>query len=293
MKLFIVAVMLFVVSGVANAFTPAPGFWYNPNESGRGFNIEIQDNIMAVATYVFDQHGTPIWYTSAGTFNEGTETFAGNLANAVGGQCLGCTYVPPIVSGNAGGPMHIVFTSFENGVLYFQGGSTPIQHLDFGFAGKNGYFQGEWAFSYSSPSGSISSQWIVFSGYYTASDGTVYAQGTGDSYSSSTHALGLYVPSLDGFIVATGDGSGYITSYAFSGDNSRMIGAGWFEPPGASISGNGYPAVGSRILNPSQLSPATASAGMAAFGKSARIQAPIEVLQQLESGVQSYIRAHQ
>src|ERR1019366_4491502 len=148
MKRLIVAVVLFVASSVASAFTPSSGLWYNPSESGRGFNIEIQNNTMAVASYVYSQSGTPIWYTSAGTFNEGTETFTGAFGSAVGGQCLGCPYVSPTLTGNAGGPMQIVFTSFERGTLYFQGGSTPIQHFNFGYNGKTGYFQGEWAFSF-------------------------------------------------------------------------------------------------------------------------------------------------
>ena len=290
MKRLIVAVVLLVASSVASAFTPSPGLWYNPSESGRGFNIEIQNNTMAVASYVYDQQGTPIWYTSAGNFNEGTETFTGAFGSAVGGQCLGCAYVRPTLSGNAGGPMHIVFTSFESGTLYFQGGSTPIQHFNFGYNGKNDYFLGEWAFSFNIY-GLISAQWINFTGHYIGSDGTVYVQGIGDG-SPSTIALGGYFASEDTFIVVVGEGTGYLTSYILKGDNSRMIGRGWLEPTGTPISGSGSAAIGSRILTPSELS-ATGSADAAAYAKSAAAEPSVDVLQQLESGIQSYIRSRQ
>ena len=98
MKRLIVAVVLFVASSVASAFTPSSGFWYNPSESGRGFNIEIQNNVMAVASYVYDQHGNPIWYTSDGIYDEATQTFTGTFDTAVGGQCLGCSYVRPVLT---------------------------------------------------------------------------------------------------------------------------------------------------------------------------------------------------
>ena len=288
MKRLIVAVVLFVASSVASAFTPSPGLWYNPSESGRGFNIEIQNNVMAVASYVYDQQGNPIWYTSSGIFDEGTESFTGSFDGAAGGQCLGCSYVPPVLTSGEGGLMQIVFTSAETARLYFQGGSTPIQHFNFGYNGKNGYFLGEWAFSIN-VQGAVSAQWINFTGYYTGTDGTVYVQGTGDGVPSTT-ALGVYEATSDTFIVVVIDGgTGGTFTYNFKGDNSRMFGAGSVGPTAAPPS---YPAIGSRILTPSELG-VTASAGMIVNAKSIQVAPSIAVLQHLEQAIQAHIRSNQ
>lgn len=256
-----------VLSYAANALTPAQGLWYNPNESGRGLDIEIQNNVMSVATYVYDVHGIPVWYTSSGIYNEAALTFTGSFDSAVGGQCFGCPYVRPVLTSDAGGPMQIVFTSYETGTLHFQGGSTPIQHFNFGYAGKQGYLQGEWAFSMSLPtlgsSNLISTEWIVFSGTYTGSDGTVYEHGTEDG-NSSVIALGKYDAASDEFAIVIGGGFGQPLSYRMSGDNSRMSGSGWI---GAAFSGYSYLSVGSRLHTPSEL-----SAGAQTVVKSAQVQ---------------------
>jgi hypothetical protein len=39
-------------ANMAFAVTPENGWWWNPAESGRGFNIETQNNTVFVATFV-------------------------------------------------------------------------------------------------------------------------------------------------------------------------------------------------------------------------------------------------
>jgi hypothetical protein len=285
MKLLLVVTLLFVTCGSANAHTPSSGLWYNPSESGRGFNIEIQNNVMAVASYVYDQHGNPIWYTSAGIYDEATQTFTGTFDSDVGGQCLGCSYVRPVLTSGAGGPMQIVFTSYETGTVFFNGGSTPIQHFNFGYAGKDGYLQGEWAFS-ANTGGVVHGEWIVFDGTYMGTDGRVYQAGHGDSYPLMT-ALGMYFPSSNSFVVAIDHGDGYTSVYVMGGDNARMLGANWFVPTGTVTSGNGVPASANRMLTPYEVGGAGHSA------KSAPAVAHTDVLPRLASSIQAYIRAHQ
>ena len=62
----------FFVCGAANAIGPTiggptVGLWYNPQETGRGFNIDLQGDTMIVTTFVYQQSGDPIWYLSSGT----------------------------------------------------------------------------------------------------------------------------------------------------------------------------------------------------------------------------------
>ena len=82
MRFFHKALLTFVLcfSFKAEAFTPESGFWWNPNESGSGYAIEIQDNYLFVALYVYDEvTGDPIWYT-AGTFLQGNALFDSELS---------------------------------------------------------------------------------------------------------------------------------------------------------------------------------------------------------------------
>lgn len=251
MKKMLVALLF--ASQSAFAFLPAPGLWQSGTIDGQGFNIETQNNIMIVTSYVFDASGKPIWYLSAGAYDESLRTFTATFANATGGSCLACAYKAPAKNGNAGGDMKIVFTSREAGTIFFQGGSRQITHLNFGYGGGNtGYFYGEWQFSFNIH-GLVTSQWIVFSGTtFTGSDGTIYAVGNEDSRSGTT-ALASYIPSIDEYLILIDDGTGYQFTYEFKGDQQRMIGQGWIEPSGVIATGTGSVAVGNRILTQSEL----------------------------------------
>ena len=57
-----VLAFLMAVAGVCDAVLPDGGWYWNPAEAGRGFNIEIQDNLLFVAAFVYDVQGKPVWY---------------------------------------------------------------------------------------------------------------------------------------------------------------------------------------------------------------------------------------
>lgn len=263
MKRFFYGVFFLLAYTSAHAFLPSAGFWYNPLESGRGYNIEIQGNIMSVATYVYDHSGNQLWYTSAGTYNEATRTFTATFDSATGGQCFGCPYVNPTRHIGAGGTLSIIFNSYESATLYYPGGSTAIRHLNYGYSGNLGYFYGEWSFSFNI-SGLVTAQWVIFPGTtYTDSHGILYATGYMDLV-NGTLALAFYDATSGDYGVAVDDGLGYTQTYGFSGDNQRMLGLGWIEPSGTTtLTGNGSPAAGNKLLEQSQLLTITAIASNA------------------------------
>jgi alpha-tubulin suppressor-like RCC1 family protein len=41
---------------------PQSGWWWNPDESGRGFFLEWQGGVLDIAGYVYDDNGNAIWY---------------------------------------------------------------------------------------------------------------------------------------------------------------------------------------------------------------------------------------
>lgn len=92
----------------ASYYDPEGGWWWNPAESGRGFNLEIQGNTLGIAMFVYNTSGDPEWYTGTGTIAD--NQFSATLQRFSGGQCIGCSYTPPSVDGNSG-PVSITFTS--------------------------------------------------------------------------------------------------------------------------------------------------------------------------------------
>ena len=45
------------------AFIPVTGLWWNPNESGTGYNIQVQRGVMVVAMYSYVAAGDSLWYS--------------------------------------------------------------------------------------------------------------------------------------------------------------------------------------------------------------------------------------
>jgi len=258
MKKFGYGLLLLLFSHATLAFSPAQGLWWNPNESGRGYTIDVQNNVMIVTAYVYAPSGAATWFLASGTYEDSTNTFSATLGGFSGGQCFGCPYSSPV--GVNSGNLSIVFTSPETGTMTFPGGSTEIQHFLYGYANKTDYFLGEWSFSLN-VSGLISTQWVVFNGHYTGSDGTVYASGQEDNI-SGTVALGAYYPSGNFFIVGVEDNTGFSFQYAFNlADDRRMLGLGTIYNTGTSPPQPTDPSSGSRLLFPADLS-------TAAFNKS-------------------------
>lgn len=143
----------------AQAYTPASGFWWNPNESGTGIAIEIEDKLLFMAAYVYDTQGRPTWYLSAGnltTSSSGGSTYYnvynGNLDAYANGQWVGGPYYFPQYFPNAGGPVQIVFNPSDEtrATLTWGGRTTQIERLDYyaGFPAADKEIQrmiGEWS----------------------------------------------------------------------------------------------------------------------------------------------------
>ncbi|MBB5207532.1 hypothetical protein [Chiayiivirga flava] len=118
----------------AQAYTPESGIWWNPNESGTGVVIEVQDNLMVVAAYVGDTNGNATWYTAT-AFLQGNALFEGSLDLTEGSQCIGCPYLglPTVVPG-AGGDLTIVFDPDDEtraALTWDNGRTIPIERFEF------------------------------------------------------------------------------------------------------------------------------------------------------------------
>jgi hypothetical protein len=278
---------LFALADSASALTiggPTSGIWWNPSESGRGYEIDLQGDTMVVTTYVYEQSGDPIWYLSSGTYDHTTGVFTSAYDVFANGQCFGCPYAAPDHTGDAG-PITITFHTNQSATLTYPGGSTDIVKFLYGFPDRTQVLYGEWALSYET-GGNVGGDWIVFDTPYTdPSSGTVFVSGHAAGNATTT-ALGIWDPTyLEAQIVVT---AGTTQRFYHFGvfDDRRMIG-NVTSTTGTTTVGP-YTATGARLLYKSELAnhvigqgavgpvetmpalaPADAAAAMAKFRRAA------------------------
>lgn len=258
-----------LVSGLAHGASPVTlggpttGLWWNPNEGGRGYNIDIQNNTMVVTTFIYQQNGAPIWYLSAGTFDQNTGVFNSSYDSYSDGQCFGCAYLSPTVHSSAGGPMTIAFHNNVTATLYYPGGSVNIVKYLYGFSSPVSVLKGEWSFSFNI-GGLVNGDWIIFNQLVTDQSGNVYATGADDG-PLNEQAVGTYDATTQAFFVVVTEGP-FQHAYKVHLDDRRGLGNAWVVPTGTSVSGSGAAAYVARILFEDQVSPLGAGQAQKSIG---------------------------
>ncbi|MBI3499935.1 MAG: peptidoglycan DD-metalloendopeptidase family protein [Proteobacteria bacterium] len=117
----------FTVGATAAAIDPQSGWWWNPNESGRGFSMERRGNNLFLSTYLYATDGTALWLVSSGALSG--STYSGTLQQYAGGQTLDGSYQAPTLLGSSGA-ISIAFASPTTATLTWPGGTIPIQRFD-------------------------------------------------------------------------------------------------------------------------------------------------------------------
>ncbi len=122
--------LLFAASS-ARAYTPESGVWWNPAESGVGYQIEVQDNFVGMFIYYYHPDGRPEWYTSAG-FLQGNALFEGTVERYENGMCFGCTWVRNNFDQNMG-TVRVVFNADDptRAIMTMGGRTFPIERYQF------------------------------------------------------------------------------------------------------------------------------------------------------------------
>lgn len=185
--------VLLSFGGLAAAATvggPATGLWWNAQNPGRGFGIDIQGDTMIVTTYIYETNGDSIWYLSSGPYNHDTGIFESTYDSYTNGQCFGCTWRQPTADVAAAGPIRIVFHTNQTATLSYEGGTTDITKYNYGFPTKTDALYGEWAFSYEN-AGTINGDWVVFDHEFVDTNGEKFAAGYVAGAPTFT-ALGIY-----------------------------------------------------------------------------------------------------
>ena len=118
------------VAGGPAAQMPEAGLWWNPQEGGRGFFVEVQGSTLYFTGYMYGQNGQAMWYASAGPMSS-PSTYQGSLVAYSGGPTLTGTYKAPSGASNVG-QITLQFTDQQNAVLTLPGGNqVPLTRYRF------------------------------------------------------------------------------------------------------------------------------------------------------------------
>ena len=121
---FAVGMLAALRLGLAYA-APEVGWWWNPDESGRGFFIESQGGILYMAAYFYADDGRARWLVAGGP-NSDPYHYRGRLLEYHGGQTLLGPYVAPAPPVDAGA-ISIDFSDDRHGTMSWPGGTVSIQ----------------------------------------------------------------------------------------------------------------------------------------------------------------------
>jgi hypothetical protein len=124
--LFTVCVLF--AAGAAAAFAPTTGHWWNPNESGTGYNIDVRNGVLIMTIYTYKTNGDSEWYLASGPLSADQHAFSGTLDKYRNGQCISCAYPgPPVLVGNDG-EISVHFLTESQATVALPGGRvTTIQ----------------------------------------------------------------------------------------------------------------------------------------------------------------------
>ncbi|GHT96764.1 hypothetical protein FACS1894116_14310 [Betaproteobacteria bacterium] len=113
--------------------------WWDPDQSGMGFNIGQQDNRIVIAWYHYDANSRPTFLSFAGTLSGGVAT--GSLSRS-NGDAPGDNYDPAHVQPSVAGTATITFSSDTSATFEYdfegKNGTIPLQrftHTPLGLSG--------------------------------------------------------------------------------------------------------------------------------------------------------------
>jgi len=118
--------MNLVPNGLAaapQANQPESGWWWNPQESGRGFFIEWQAGYADAAGYMYDDAGNPVWYISVYPTPD-ARTFDGNWWQYANGQTMNGAYQPATRISDHVAPVTIQFQGPDTALMTLPNGRT-------------------------------------------------------------------------------------------------------------------------------------------------------------------------
>lgn len=223
----------------ASAIIPENGWWWASNEGGRGFNIEVQNNLLFFAAFAYDTGGAPTWITAGGPMTSDRD-FSGALTRYTSGQCFGCAYVQPTAV--AAGSLTLRFTSSQTAVLTINGAAITVKRFDFweNELAPNAML-GEWSSVIGGGGDVFDAERIVFTTRTTDGTGGPILGGSRLGTSATTNpAVVLYTPATGRWTALLDSSTSFYRLFDFvqTGFN-RVEGNFYIYAKGSSPSGSG------------------------------------------------------
>jgi hypothetical protein len=101
------------------------GWWWNEQESGRGFFMEFQGDWLDVAGYMYDEQGNSVWYlTVAQMSGANKQSFSGNWWSFANGQTLTGAWKPNTRTSDHVAPVTIQFNGVDTALMTLPNGRT-------------------------------------------------------------------------------------------------------------------------------------------------------------------------
>jgi serine protease len=109
--------------------TPESGWWWNEQEGGRGFALEIRNGYLFLAGFMYEQSGRPTWFVTTGPMTDSTH-YQGAMGLYGGGQTLNGPFKVTSQTGDLG-QIRLSFTGARNATINWPNGqSTAITRFD-------------------------------------------------------------------------------------------------------------------------------------------------------------------
>lgn len=96
MRSFLVILLVLVSLHLSAAITPLEGLYFNPDASGRGVAVEVQNGTIVATYFGYKQNGDAQWWQGI-MFETSDDVWEGDFGAFENGQCFGCGYVAPDV----------------------------------------------------------------------------------------------------------------------------------------------------------------------------------------------------
>ncbi len=256
---------------ITQAYEPESGFYWNPNQPGRGYAIEVQDRQVFLTLYVYTEEANPalrepLWFSAIGNLTAstaGTLTYQFNdeLVFSEDGQCLNCEFREPI-STFTGRPLSLTFNGLTTGQLVIDGEVIPIQRFWYSPSIDDPFLamQGQWAIvtDCTAPinNNCFPSDLTVqpFEADLLTLD-VVLGSGTDSSTEgvragTNIEVAGDYDPELNLFIIVVAETGTEFLAYVIFGEDfgtTNFSGIAERFTPGGEIFGDGFPMFGRKI----------------------------------------------
>lgn len=124
---------------------PVDGIYWSSSQSGRGYAVETQDDLVFVAIYNYDSDGSPAFYTIQGTWDgTGRRIANAHLYRVSSGPWIGGPF-SPIGPVEDKGPVTFEFPTFTTARFVYNGQSVNLTRFLYRYSeSANSLMQGTW-----------------------------------------------------------------------------------------------------------------------------------------------------